>query len=90
VAGPANETGRVFTFGVTADNTAPFSVQPVADPETLARLSAVGPNDCIVIGGGGLFMDYFEPFWRGFDQIAQRGRCRRDRSSPRQWAATTA
>jgi polysaccharide pyruvyl transferase WcaK-like protein len=40
--------------------------------ETLARLSKAGPGDLIVIGGGGLFMDYFEPFWRGFRTIADR------------------
>jgi polysaccharide pyruvyl transferase WcaK-like protein len=33
--------------------------------ETLDRLRAAGPGDLIVIGGGGLFMDYFEPFWEG-------------------------
>jgi polysaccharide pyruvyl transferase WcaK-like protein len=26
----------------------------------------------IVIGGGGLFMDYFVPFWQGFRPIARR------------------
>src|SRR5205823_8029379 len=39
-------------------------------PETLERLSSAGPGDLIVIGGGGLFMDYFEPFWRGFGPVA--------------------
>jgi polysaccharide pyruvyl transferase WcaK-like protein len=34
-------------------------------PETLARLRDAGPNDRIVIGGGGLFSSYFEPFWEG-------------------------
>lgn len=39
---------------------------------TLESLSAAKPKDVIVIGGGGLFMDYFTPFWRGFRQIAKR------------------
>lgn len=41
-------------------------------PETLAALSQATPNDFIVIGGGGLFMDYFLPFWEGFRSIAAR------------------
>jgi hypothetical protein len=41
-------------------------------PATLERLSAAGPEDLIVIGGGGLLMDYFEPFWRGFAPLAGR------------------
>jgi hypothetical protein len=41
-------------------------------PETLRHLSAAGPDDLVVIGGGGLFMDYFEPFWRGFAPLANR------------------
>ncbi len=41
-------------------------------PETIARLSAAAPDDLVVIGGGGLFMDYFEPFWRGFAPLAER------------------
>jgi Polysaccharide pyruvyl transferase len=41
-------------------------------PETLEYLSAAGPDDLIVIGGGGLLMDYFEPFWRGFAPLADR------------------
>lgn len=40
--------------------------------ETLRQLKTADPRDFIVIGGGGLFMDYFEPFWRGFRDIAQR------------------
>src|SRR5687767_15929839 len=43
--------------------------------ETLAALrKADAHEDLIVIGGGGLFMDYFEPFWRGFREIAERVR----------------
>jgi polysaccharide pyruvyl transferase WcaK-like protein len=41
-------------------------------PDTLAALNGAGPADFIVIGGGGLFMDYFEPFWRGFEPISRR------------------
>ncbi len=41
-------------------------------PETLAQLERAGPDDLIVLGGGGLFMDYFSPFWRGFLPIASR------------------
>jgi hypothetical protein len=40
--------------------------------ETLAALSDAGPDDFVVIGGGGLFMDYFVPFWEGFLPIAAR------------------
>lgn len=40
--------------------------------ETLEALSQCGPDDLVVIGGGGLFMDYFVPFWEGFYRIADR------------------
>jgi polysaccharide pyruvyl transferase WcaK-like protein len=40
--------------------------------ETLAALGNAGPGDFIIIGGGGLFMDYFIPFWEGFRSIAAR------------------
>ncbi len=40
--------------------------------KTLADLSAAEESDFIVIGGGGLFMDYFELFWQGFRKIAER------------------
>lgn len=39
---------------------------------TLVRLAAAHPKDLIVIGGGGLFLDYFAPFWEGFSEIAER------------------
>jgi polysaccharide pyruvyl transferase WcaK-like protein len=41
-------------------------------PGTLKSLSALGARDLVVIGGGGLFMDYFAPFWEGFRSIADR------------------
>jgi hypothetical protein len=41
-------------------------------PETIAALNKAGPNDLIVIGGGGLFMDYFTPFWEAFRPIPSR------------------
>jgi polysaccharide pyruvyl transferase WcaK-like protein len=40
--------------------------------ETITRLRHVEPADTIVIGGGGLFMDYFSPFWRSFREIGSR------------------
>ena len=39
---------------------------------TLRELSKANSTDMIVIGGGGLFMDYFTPFWEGFLPISQR------------------
>jgi polysaccharide pyruvyl transferase WcaK-like protein len=41
-------------------------------PETIKQLHLASENDLIVIGGGGLFMDYFTPFWEGFLPIAER------------------
>jgi polysaccharide pyruvyl transferase WcaK-like protein len=41
-------------------------------PETLAILEGAGPGDLVIIGGGGLFMDYFVPFWEGFRRIGSR------------------
>ena len=38
--------------------------------ETMAHLSQATPEDLIVIGGGGLFMDYFTPFWKRFHKAA--------------------
>ena len=41
-------------------------------PETLDALENLGADDIVVIGGGGLFMDYFEPFWEGFLPLASK------------------
>lgn len=40
--------------------------------ETIECLTAATPQDFIIIGGGGLFMDYFTPFWKAFEPIADR------------------
>ncbi len=40
--------------------------------ETMEILSKATAQDLIVIGGGGLLMDYFVPFWKAFQPIAQR------------------
>ena len=41
-------------------------------PDTLRELSKATEKDFIILGGGGLFMDYFVPFWEGFREIAER------------------
>lgn len=44
-------------------------------PESIARLSVeLRPGDLVIIGGGGLFSNYFTPFWKAFLPIANRGR----------------
>jgi polysaccharide pyruvyl transferase WcaK-like protein len=43
-------------------------------PETIERLSAAAPTELIVIGGGGLYMDYFTPFWEAFLPLAHERR----------------
>lgn len=60
--------------------------------DTLQRLRETTAQDLIVIGGGGLFMDYFEPFWRGLVDVPPKapiciwgvGYCdlKRERSRP--------
>lgn len=40
--------------------------------ETIQTLSKATPEDLIVIGGGGLLMDYFIPFWEAFRPVAER------------------
>lgn len=40
--------------------------------QTMNVLQKASPNDLIIIGGGGLFMDYFEPFWNKFRAVAQK------------------
>ncbi len=41
-------------------------------PATLQALSQASVTDLVIIGGGGLFMDYFMPFWQGFLPISGR------------------
>ena len=41
---------------------------------TLAALSRAGADDLVVIGGGGLLMDYFTPFWHGLLALPNRPR----------------
>jgi polysaccharide pyruvyl transferase WcaK-like protein len=41
-------------------------------PQTMEALGKLAPGDTVVIGGGGLFMDYFAPFWEKFLPIAGR------------------
>jgi polysaccharide pyruvyl transferase WcaK-like protein len=40
--------------------------------ETLIALNRTGPADVIVVGGGGLFMDYFAPLWHGLRELSGR------------------
>ena len=40
--------------------------------DTLRELSKATEKDFIILGGGGLFMDYFVPFWEGFREVAER------------------
>jgi hypothetical protein len=47
-----------------------FCDEPFVD-DTLAALSQASADDLVIIGGGGLFMDYFIPFWEGFGRIAE-------------------
>ncbi len=48
-----------------------FCDDPSVD-ETLDALSRATPEDLIIIGGGGLFMDCFSRFWNGFRDVAER------------------
>ena len=50
-----------------------FCDTPVV-PETIAALAECTAEDFIIVGGGGLFMDYFSPFWERFYPIANRTR----------------
>lgn len=40
--------------------------------DTIEILSGATEKDLIVIGGGGLIMDYFAPFWKAFKPVAER------------------
>ncbi|MBU1822982.1 MAG: polysaccharide pyruvyl transferase family protein, partial [Bacteroidetes bacterium] len=40
--------------------------------DTIRTISHCKQGDLIVIGGGGLIMDYFEPFWQAFRPLAGR------------------
>lgn len=40
--------------------------------ETMQQLASATEEDLIVIGGGGLLMDYFIPFWEAFQLVAAR------------------
>jgi polysaccharide pyruvyl transferase WcaK-like protein len=40
--------------------------------QTLSEVANANSDHFILIGGGGLFMDYFEPFWQGFREVAER------------------
>lgn len=48
-----------------------FCDQPFV-ARTIEVLQGAGPEDFVIIGGGGLFMDYFTGFWRAFEPIAAR------------------
>jgi polysaccharide pyruvyl transferase WcaK-like protein len=55
---------------------APLTVQELLCDEpfvesTLQTLSQATAQDFILIGGGGLFMNYFVSFWRGFLEVAK-------------------
>lgn len=39
--------------------------------ETIEAISACDLGDLVIIGGGGLFMDYFVPFWESFRNISK-------------------
>src|SRR5687767_3401923 len=45
--------------------------EPFID-ETLKSLAKLTSDDHVIIGGGGLFMDYFTPLWRGLEEIDLR------------------
>src|SRR5206468_11152041 len=40
--------------------------------QTLEQLESLSPDALLIIGGGGLFMDYFTPLWRGLEEIDLR------------------
>jgi hypothetical protein len=46
-----------------------FCDEPFVE-KTLEALTRVAGDDLVIIGGGGLFMDYFIPFWEDFNRIS--------------------
>ena len=40
--------------------------------ETIAPLERADDHDLVVVGGGGLLLDYFLPFWERFEPISKR------------------
>jgi len=48
-----------------------FCNEPMVN-RTIDRLRHATQKDLVIIGGGGLFMDYFTPFWEGFREISRR------------------
>ena len=41
-------------------------------PATIKKLSCATEKDLVIIGGGGLIMDYFQPFWEAFLPVSKR------------------
>lgn len=48
-----------------------FCDEPFVE-ETIAVLANAKDTDLVIIGGGGLLMDYFVPFWESFASVAKR------------------
>lgn len=42
---------------------------------TLRALATAGPDDLVIVGGGGLLMDYFTPLWRGLAELTHLRLC---------------
>jgi polysaccharide pyruvyl transferase WcaK-like protein len=40
--------------------------------DTARALADLPDEDLVMIGGGGLFMDYFQPFWEAFEPLSRR------------------
>lgn len=39
--------------------------------ETIDQISKATKDDLVIIGGGGLLMDYFTPFWKAFESLTE-------------------